>query len=295
MADDVLGAIELGGTKIKVATGTSDGKIINEATWPTVGPDAAFGLIRQFFDDHPVAAIGVGAFGPITLSPRSLRFGRIGNTPKRGWSGFDIVGALAPLGVPIAIDTDVNAALLGETSWGAATNCGIAVYLTVGTGIGGGLLVDGRPVHGLLHPEMGHMRVMRAPGDNFQSRCAFHSDCAEGLASGPAILARFGSTLSTLPVDHDGHRLIADYIAQLCVNIILVVSPEIIILGGGVMATPNLLEITKLQIDVILNGYLANGDSHSCNISPPTTGNSAGLLGALVLARGIACHGQSTF
>ena len=290
MAGDLLGAIELGGTKIKVASGTRDGKIIAELAFPTAQPGAAFAEIGRFFEANPVAAIGIGAFGPITLSPRSVRYGRIGNTPKPGWSGFDIVGALAPLGVPTAIDTDVNAALLGEATWGAAADCNVAVYLTVGTGIGGGLIAGGRPVHGLLHPEMGHVGVLRAPGDDFQSQCPFHSDCAEGLASGPAIMARFGVTLGTLPAGHHGHGLIANYLAQLCVNIILVTSPEIIIMGGGVMATPGLLANTRVQIDTILNGYLTDEDNRSCKIVPPTTGASAGLLGALVLARGAAAQ-----
>ena len=287
MTRDVLGAIELGGTKIKVATGTGDGTIITELSFPTAGPDAIFESIRQHFGINRVTAIGVGAFGPVSVSPRSRQFGRIGNTPKPGWAGFDIVEALAPLNVPIAIDTDVNAALLGEAFWGAAADCNVAVYLTVGTGIGGGLLVDGRPVHGLLHPEMGHMRVLRAPGDDLHSLCPFHGDCAEGLASGPAIMARFGVTLSTLPVDHHGHNLIANYIAQVCVNIILVTSPEVIVIGGGVMATPRLISSVEIQIEYMLHDYLKDKNSRPCKILKPSTGDSAALLGALILARNV--------
>lgn len=288
MTVNVLGAVELGGTKIKLATGTSDGTIITELSFPTAGPDAAFELIRQFFSNNRVRAIGVGAFGPVNVSPGSSHFGRIGNTPKPGWAGFGIIGALAPLGIPIAIDTDVNAALLGEACWGAAADCNVAAYLTVGTGIGGGLIIDGRPVHGLLHPEMGHMRVLRALGDDLQSQCPYHSDCAEGLASGPAILARFGAMLCTLPAEHYGHSLIANYIAQVCVNVILVTSPQVIIIGGGVMSTPHLLPMIRRQIDNILNDYLKVESSRSCGVFLPSTGDFAGLLGGLALARNVA-------
>ena len=284
MADDIFGAIELGGTKIKVATGTRDGRIVTELAFATRQPGESFEMILSFFANNRVVAIGVGAFGPVTVSHKSVQYGRIGITPKPGWSGFDISHALAPLGVPMAIDTDVNAALIGEFRRGAAADCRVAVYLTIGTGIGGGLLVDGRPVHGLLHPEMGHLRVIRDPGDDLHSQCPFHANCVEGLASGPAIIARFGKPLSALPADHGGHDLIADYIGQLCAAIVLIASPEVIIIGGGVAKTPLLHTAISRRVRTSLNGYISARDDNSCRIVPPKLHGSSGLMGALELA-----------
>ncbi|MBC7505674.1 MAG: ROK family protein [Sandarakinorhabdus sp.] len=285
MACDVLGAVELGGTKIKLATGTRDGRIVSEKTFATAGPDAAFETILQYFTANPVAAIGVGAFGPITVARQSPRYGQIGRTPKPGWSGFNILAALAPLAVPVAIDTDVNASLLGEALWGAAAGHRVAVYLTVGTGIGGGLLIDGNPVHGLLHPEMGHVQIVRASGDNFRSLCRFHPHCAEGLACGSAIMARFGKPLSNLPTEHSGHDLIANYLGQLCTTIFLMTSTETIIVGGGVAKTPNIHRSIARHMLGFLNGYIAESEEMLCTIVPPALGDSAGLLGGLALSR----------
>ena len=283
MTNRMLGAIELGGTKTRLAVGTHDGQIVKDAVFPTGRPDACFATVRQFFVDNPVSAIGIGAFGPVAVEPTAANYGRIGNTPKAGWSGFHIRDALAPLGVPLAIDTDVNVALLGEARRGAAAGHPVAVYLTVGTGIGGGLIVDGRLVHGLLHPEMGHLQVMRAHGDNFSSLCRFHAHCVEGLASGPAIEARFGQPLNCFAENHISRELVANYLGQLCVAIILITSAEIIVIGGGVSKTDGLHILVEKSIIRLLNGYICEDSNAIARIKAPALGDFSGIIGAFSL------------
>src|SRR5258705_6640293 len=229
----LYGGIEAGGTKFVCATGT-DPNDLDRTTFPTTTPEETIGRAIEFFRARPsVSSIGIASFGPLDLDPGSALYGHITSTPKAGWRNTDIAGAVGrALGVPVHIDTDVNAAALAEERWGAAQGVDDVVYLTIGTGIGGGALVGGKLVHGLVHPEMGHMRVPHDPvADPYRGICPFHGDCLEGLASGPAIEQRWGSRAEQLPADHPAWRLEARYLAAGVVNIICTLSPRRVIMG----------------------------------------------------------------
>jgi fructokinase len=225
----------------------------------------------------------------VELDAASARFGFIGHTPKAGWSGTDIAGSLArEFRCPIGFDTDVNAAALAEHKWGAARDVENLVYLTIGTGIGGGVMVDGVPIHGLLHPEIGHIYLRRHPLDlEFRGVCPFHGDCAEGVASGPAILARTGAPLLELDETHPQWEIEADYLGQLCSQLVVAVSPRRIVMGGGVMSQPRLLPLIRPRLRHWLGGYI---DRHEIlndtdrYVVAPELGDNAGVLGALLLA-----------
>ncbi len=233
-------------------------------------------------------ALGIAAFGPLDAQPGSPTFGFITTTPKPGWAQTDLAGALRrALGIPVAFDTDVNGAALGEQHWGAAQGLDTFVYLTVGTGIGGGGVVNGRRMRGLLHPEMGHVRVPHdRECDPFPGICPYHGDCLEGLASGPAIEARWGRRGESLPADHPAWDLEAEYLALGLVNVVCTLSPQRIVLGGGVMKAPSLLQRVRQRVLTLLGGYvapLAGGlDDY---IVPPALGDQAGVLGAIALAQ----------
>lgn len=282
----LLGAVELGGTKIRVARGDAAGVIAESETFPTGAPDEAFARLRAFFQTgEPVAAIGVGSFGPIGVRRDSPDWGVMGNTPKPGWQGADVAGALARLGVPVSLETDVAAAGLGEHRRGALMGKACGVYLTVGTGIGGALILDGRVVNGAAHAEMGHVALVRASGDAAPSTCAHHPDCAEGLACGPAIQRRFGHSLSDTRATEEQRALIADYLGQLVANLVLVLSPDRVVIGGGVGKTPGLLAAVHGRMLARLGGYLADPMlEHMEFIVAPRLGDDAGLTGALFLA-----------
>ena len=282
----LVGGIELGGTKIRVARGTSNGRISECATFATEAPEQSLARIISWFRSGPsLSALGVGAFGPVGVRPDESDYGRVLNTPKLDWRGFDIVAALQALDLPIAFDTDVNAAGLAEARAGALMGIRCGVYLTVGTGIGGALIVDGRPIHGASHPEMGHMPLLRLPGDESASTCPYHDHCAEGLASGPAVIRRFGATLSALPSDHSAHELIADYLGQLLTSIVLIASPERIVIGGGVSEAPGLHAHAHNAMRGHLAGYLQNTAlAEEDFVRPPALAADAGLAGALMLA-----------
>lgn len=286
------GGIEAGGTKwvCVVASGPHD--ILAEERFPTTTPAETLGRAVDFFARHQpeqLAAIGVGSFGPVDLQPTSARFGFITGTPKVGWADTDVVGTLQrALGRPVAFDTDVNVALLGEQRWGAARDCDVAVYLTVGTGIGGGASVGGRLVHGLIHPEMGHIAVRRdAALDPFGGSCPYHGDCLEGLASGPAIAARYGVPAQALGSDHPAWALTAEYLGQACATLLLMLSPQRIIIGGGVMEQQQIWPLLHQATQRRLNGYLQHElveQRIAELIVPPALGNQAGMLGAIALA-----------
>lgn len=282
----LVGAVELGGTKIRVAYGTSEGDIVRSETFATGAPVESLARVRAFFVGGPAPdAIGVGSFGPVVVRRAAPDRGAIRATPKPGWSGFNVVEALAPLGIPIALETDVAAAGLGEHARGALQNVRCGVYLTVGTGIGGALILDGRVVNGAAHAEMGHVRLARAPGDNAPSTCPYHSDCAEGLAAGPAIRARVGHELSAAAATDTHRALIADYLGQLAAALVLVLAPERVVVGGGVAKTPGLLRGAHARMLAHLNGYAGYPEiESSAFLSPPALGDDAGLTGALTLA-----------
>jgi len=286
--------IEAGGTKFICAVGSAPERILAQTTFPTTDPSESIQKALDFFSqvqgDHgSVAAIGVASFGPLDPDPASDRFGTITTTPKPGWADFDFVGALRrQFNQPVAFDTDVNGAALGEWRWGAAQGLDTFIYMTIGTGIGGGGMVNGKLIHGLLHPEMGHMRIPHdLERDPFPGNCPYHQDCLEGLANGPAIEKRWGARGETLPSDHPAWELEAEYLALAVVNLIVTLSPQRIILGGGVMQQKQLFPLIRDRVSTLLNHYvqcpeiLEDIDRY---ILPPGLGKQAGVLGAIALA-----------
>ncbi len=287
----LFGGVEAGGTKFVCAIGAGPDEILAQTEFPTITPDETIGRAVAFFEDHSVsiAAVGIGSFGPVDPDPGSATFGTITSTPKTGWQNVDILGRIqSSLGVPAAFDTDVNAAALGEHRWGAAHGLDTFVYITVGTGIGGGALVEGNLLHGLMHPEMGHFPVRHDRAhDPFPGVCPFHGDCWEGLASGPAIEARWGERGEALPDDHPAWELEAHYLALGLTSIICVLSPQRIILGGGVMERAFLFPMIRSKVRDLLNGYVqvpAITQDIDAYIVPPALGGRAGVLGAIALA-----------
>ncbi|MFZ5921482.1 MAG: ROK family protein [Chloroflexota bacterium] len=290
----LYGGIEGGGTKFVCAVGTPGGEVLAETRYPTTSPEETLARAVDFFRGEvqalgPLAAIGIASFGPLDPRPGSPSFGRLLPTPKPGWTEADLLGPFrAAFGIPLGFDTDVNGAALGESRWGAGRGCDPVLYLTVGTGVGGGALVNGKLLHGLLHPEMGHIRIPHdKTRDPFEGDCPFHGDCFEGLASGPAVERRWGQKAETLPPSHPAWDLEAEYIALALASYICTLSPEKIIVGGGVARQAQLLPLVRRKVGAILNGYvqspaILNGlDSY---IVPPALGDRAGVLGAIALA-----------
>lgn len=285
----LLGGIEGGGTKFVCAVGTGPGDIRAEARFPTTTPAETIGRAVEFFRQHRVAALGVACFGPLDPDPSSPTYGWILATPKPGWTDVDLAGPLgAALGVPVAFDTDVNGAALAEWRWGAARGCDPAIYLTVGTGIGGGLFARGGLVHGLLHPEMGHIRIPHDTArDPFEGACPFHGDCFEGLASGVAMERRWGRKAETLPDDHPAWDLEARYIGLALANYACTLAPRKIVVGGGVAQAPHVLPLVRHYTREALGGYIRSphvADRIDEYIVPPALGARAGVLGAIALA-----------
>jgi len=291
---DLFGAIEGGGTKFVCAVGTSPDNIRREIRIPTTIPDETLGEAIEFFqqaeaDFGKLSALGVACFGPLDPRPDSASYGHILPTTKPGWSNTDVVGTLRSIfEIPIGFDTDVNGAALGEWTWGAAQGLDTFIYLTIGTGIGGGGMVNGRLMHGLLHPEMGHIMISHdKERDPFEGSCPFHQDCFEGLASGPALEARWGQKAETLPPDHPAWELEAHYVALGLVNFITTLSPQRIIIGGGVGGREELLPLIRKNAQEILNGYVQSTSitkDIDKYIVQPGLGSRAGMLGAIALA-----------
>jgi fructokinase len=272
-----------------VAAGS--GKLIADTRFPTTSPGETIGRAVAFFrEQSPLIAVGIASFGPVDPNPNSPTFGHITTTPKPGWSHVDLAGQVRQaLSVPVSFDTDVNGAALAEGLWGAAQGLDTFVYLTIGTGIGGGGVVNDQVLHGLIHPEMGHMRVPHDwEADPFTGTCPYHGDCLEGLAAGPAIEARWGQRAEALPADHPAWILEATYLALGLVNIITCLSPQRIILGGGVMHQAHLFPLLRRRVQELLNNYvkapsiLAKIDDY---IVPPQLGDQAGVWGAIALAQ----------
>lgn len=290
----VYGAIEAGGTKFICLVGIDPQHILEEARFATTIPSETLSSVVEFFKraaaGKNLAAIGIGCFGPLDLDPHSPSFGSITATPKPGWSNTHILTTLQDaLHTPVAIDTDVNAAALAEYTWGAAQDIDPFVYLTIGTGIGGGGIVNSAPLHGLVHPEMGHIRLPHdRQADPFDGVCPFHGDCFEGLASGPALHKRWGQPAEELPENHPAWELESRYIALALSDLVCTLSPKRIILGGGVMQNLSLFPRIRENLIKFLNGYiqspeiLGNIDEY---IQPPALGSRAGVLGALALAQ----------
>lgn len=284
----LLGAIEAGGTKFVLAVGEDAAGPLVTHSIPTTTPDETLAKAAEWFAKQGhIAALGIASFGPVDLDVASPTWGHITATPKPGWSHCDLAGYFARrFGAPIGFETDVNAAALAEFAKAAADTSSLA-YVTVGTGIGGGLVVDGKAVHGSAHPEMGHLFPRRQPDDqDFAGVCPFHGDCLEGLASGPAIKARWGASLSELPANHEAHELIAGYLAQLCQTLFAVSAVETIVLSGGVMQTPGLLDRIIHRAAEIDAGYLPGSSRQT--IRGPALGTESGTRGAMILAEAAA-------
>ena len=286
----IFGAIEAGGTKFVCGAGTGP-EDLRTVSFPTGTPAETIGRAVEFLKDQSLAAIGVGSFGPVELNRSSPRYGHVTSTPKPGWQDVDLAGELGrALGVPVAFTTDVNAAAVGETTWGAGRGLASCLYLTVGTGIGGGVIMNGVALQGAMHPEVGHLRIPHdLSADPFPGICPFHGDCLEGLACGPAIAARWGVPGSELGPGHPAWTLEARYLALGIANIAFTVAPARVILGGGVMHQAHLFPAIRSEFLRIVNSYLQipeinqNIDAY---IVPPELGDRAGVLGALALAMG---------
>lgn len=287
------GGIEAGGTKFVCAVGTGPDDLWAEVRFPSTMPEETIGRAIRFFQrqqKEPLTAVGIASFGPLDPNPDSPTFGYITTTPKPGWAHTDFGGTIRrALGVPVGFDTDVNAAALGEHRWGATQGLDTFIYLTIGTGIGGGGMVNGKLIHGLMHPEMGHIRIPHDRGmDPYSGSCPYHGDCLEGLAAGPALEERWGQRGETLPADHPAWLLEADYLAFGLVNVICILSPQRIILGGGVMQQHQIFPLVRRRVQELLNDYLpvpAILDRIDDYIVPPGLGDRAGVLGAIALAQ----------
>jgi fructokinase len=294
---NIYGGIEAGGTKFVCTVGSGPEDIQAEIRFATTTPaetlSQAIAFFEQYHSANRLQGIGVACFGPVDLNPNSPTYGSITKTPKPGWSDTDIVGTLSQaLDLPIGFDTDVNGALLGEYRWGAAQGIENSIYITIGTGIGGGVMVNGQLVHGLVHPEMGHMLLPHNQvEDPFKGNCPFHGDCFEGLAAGPALEKRWGQRAESLQPDHPAWDLEATYIAQALHILICSHSPEKIILGGGIMHQPQLFPLIRKKVKDSLNGYVVHPaifEEIDSFIVPPGLGNQAGVLGAIALAQEIS-------
>lgn len=286
MSGTHYGLIEAGGTKFVLGIADADGAILQRHRIPTLDAGETISAACDWFRSHdlPYAGFGIASFGPLDLDKASPNWGSITRTPKPGWSGANLVQPFAKaFGCPVAIDTDVNGAALAEARWGAGQGKRLSLYLTIGTGVGGGAVVDGRILHGLSHPEMGHMRLPRHPDDTgFAGACPFHGACLEGLASGPAILARWDKSLSECQPGGAEQKMIAWYLAQAVCNLQAILEPDCIIFGGGVMATPGLLGLVQSEADILGAGYFVG--KAPAIVMAPGLGEDAGLMGAFALA-----------
>lgn len=284
-----FGGIEAGGTKFVCAIGDENGKIYARERVATEEPDVTIPKVIQFFRNFKVESLGIGSFGPVDLNKESKTYGRITSTPKLAWANYPLVQTMEEaLHVPVGFSTDVNGAALGELYRGAATGLDGCLYITVGTGIGAGLVSKHQLLQGLSHPEMGHVLLRRHPEDKFEGICPYHQDCLEGLASGPALEARWGKPASELKNDQKVWKIEAEYLAQALMQYILIVSPKRIIMGGGVMKQEQLFPMIRARLKELLAGYLdfpELKERMDDYVVPPALGDNAGITGALILAR----------
>ncbi len=283
----LFGGLEAGGTKMVMAVADGDMRILERKTIPTASPKETAGEIIAFFRGFPLDALGIGSFGPLDLNAASPTYGQITQTPKLAWRNYPLLPELRDaLGVPCALDTDVNAAALCEAEAGAAKGLNCCVYVTVGTGIGAGVYCEGKLVHGLMHPEWGHL-ILRPHEEDPMPRgvCPYHPGCLEGLASGPSMEKRWDVPARELPEEHIGWRIEAHYLAQLCVTALMTVSPQKIILGGGVMHQEKLFPLIREETARLINGYLPFAEKLDDLIVPPLCYPDSGLIGALLLAK----------
>ena len=283
----LIGGIEAGGTKMVCAVGDESGKVMDRVSFPTRQPEETFRDLIDYFKGRDIQALGVGCFGPLDLNKNSKTYGYITKTPKKGWEYCDVVGTLKnALNVPVGFDTDVNGAVLGEVTWGAAKGAESAIYIPVGPGGGGGVYVNGGLLHGLVHPEAGHMLLGRHPEDEYVSCCPYHKNCMEGLASGSAVSGRWGKKGVELADRDEVWELEAFYIGQAIANYVLAYSPQKIILWGGVMHQEKLFDMVRREAKNMLNGYIPHDmilNSMEEYIVPPALGEDPGIMGAIKL------------
>lgn len=279
-----IGALEAGGTKMVCAVGDENGQILERASIVTENPDKTMSEILEFFRQYTLDAIGIGTFGPVDLDRTSPTYGYITSTPKISWRNFNLLGSMKrEFAVPIGLDTDVNASAIGEASYGITRGLDSSIYITVGTGIGVGVILDGKAVHGMQHPEAGHILLVRHPEDNYTGRCPYHPNCLEGLASGPAIEERFGVKAAELPGDSLAWEIESFYLAQALVDFTLVYSPKRIVLGGGVMHQKQLFPKIREKYKEMLNHYVDTPYVKDLNnyIVPYSLDDNQGIMGCI--------------
>ena len=283
-----LGALEAGGTKMVCAIGDEKGNIEERVSIPTKTPEETIPLLIDFFKQRNIDALGIGCFGPLELNPKAEKYGYITTTTKLVWRNFDFLGSMKnALQCPVGFDTDVNGSVLGEVTFGQAKGKSCALYLTIGTGIGAGIYIEGKLLHGMLHPEAGHVLITRKETDIYEGKCPYHKNCLEGLASGPAIEGRYGKKATDLAEEEDVWDLEADYIAQALTGYILTLSPEIIILGGGVMHQMQLFPLIRKKVTEYLGGYVNTEELSDMEhyIVPASLHDDQGIMGCLELGR----------
>lgn len=283
-----LGALEAGGTKMVCAIGDENGNIEERVSIPTKTPEETIPLLVDFFKQREIDALGIGCFGPLELNPKAEKYGYITTTTKLAWRNFDFLGSMKnAMQCPVGFDTDVNGSVLGEVTFGQAKGKSCALYLTIGTGIGAGIYIEGKLLHGMLHPEAGHVLITRKETDIYEGKCPYHKNCLEGLASGPAIEGRYGKKATDLAEEEDVWDLEADYIAQALTGYILTLSPEIIILGGGVMHQMQLFPLIRKKVTEYLGGYVNTEELSDMEhyIVPASLHDDQGIMGCLELGR----------
>ena len=283
-----LGALEAGGTKMVCAIGDESGKIYEQVSIPTETPEITMPRLISYFEERKIEALGIGCFGPIDPDKKSETYGYITSTPKLAWADYNIVGTMEKsLMIPVGFDTDVNGSVLGEVTFGQAKGKNCVVYVTIGTGVGAGVYIEGKLLHGMLHPEAGHILLTQREDDTYEGICPYHKTCLEGLATGPAIQARWGRKAAELKDDARVWDLEAYYIAQAIVNYILILSPQMIILGGGVMHQEQLFPKIRSYVKKMMNGYIKTKEMADLDhyIVPASLHDDQGIMGALELGR----------
>ncbi|HIW32362.1 MAG TPA: ROK family protein [Candidatus Paenibacillus intestinavium] len=280
----MYGAIEAGGTKFVCAVGNEQFEVVKRVSFPTTTPEETLAQVYQFFDQYNIHAIGIGSFGPIDVNPQSSTYGYILNTPKKGWANYNFLGAVKErYRIPVGWTTDVNIAALSEADRGAGQGMNNVLYLTIGTGIGGGAVINGQLLEGVGHPEMGHIKVQRHPNDHFQGLCPYHHDCLEGMAAGPTIDARLNRKGAEIEQDHEVWGHLAHYLAQAMTNFSMILRPEVIVLGGGVMKSPTLLKQVKQLTVEALGNYIDIPDINQYLVYPKL-GDNVGITGGFLFA-----------
>jgi fructokinase len=284
----LFGALEAGGTKMVLAVGNENGEILEQVSIPTETPAITIPKIVDYFKNKKIEALGIGSFGPIDLDKSSPTYGYITSTPKLAWANFDIVGTIKKeLKIPIGFDTDVNGSALGEATWGSTKDAPSSIYITIGTGVGVGVYQNGGLLHGMLHPEAGHILLSKHPEDKYEGVCPYHPNCLEGLAAGPSIEKRWGKKAIELKNRAEVWDLEAFYIAQALVNYILTLSPHRIVLGGGVMHQEQLFPLIRGKVKELLNGYVVTPQINDLDnyIVPAALHDDQGIMGCIQLAK----------